>query len=80
MTDRLLPKKCPTKKKCFATEADAQPYLEITQAKDHPSRAALLGVYRCRACHWLHVGHQRGPIYTRTTRRGKHAPRFPQNT
>ena len=53
----IYPLKCPTKKKCFRTGAEAQPYLESLKASEHPARAATLSVYRCRQCQWLHLGH-----------------------
>ena len=34
-----------------------QPRLESLQAREHPVRAAMLSVYRCRLCQWFHLGH-----------------------
>lgn len=75
----LTPRKCVTKKKCFASEAEAEPYLQFGRETDHPSVAKLLGVYRCNQCHWLHIGHDRGWKALRTTRRGKNK-RVPHQT
>lgn len=75
--DRPSPLKCPTKKKCFRSVAEAQPYIDNLAPTEHPSQAKLLIVYRCRRyCGWFHIGHDRGPMKQRTTRRGKHAPKF----
>lgn len=69
----LTPLKCPTGKKVFRTEAEAAPYVALHFEKEHPARAALVGVYRCPRCSALHIGHDRGWATLRTTRRGKHA-------
>ena len=58
------PMKCPTKKKCFRTLDEAQPYLESLKASEHPVRAAMLATYRCPHCQWLHIGHS-GPVRRR---------------
>lgn len=66
---------CPTKKKCHRTAEEAQPYLESLIIEDHPALAKRLGIYICRLCGNFHVGHNFGPIATRTQRRGKHSTR-----
>ena len=53
----LYPLKCPTKKKCFRTPDEATPHLHSLRASEHPARAVLLSVYRCRLCQWFHIGH-----------------------
>ena len=63
---------CPTGKRGYATEADAQPHLESLAHRNHPKLAAKLVIYRCRLCLGLHVGHDHGWATHRTTRRGKH--------
>lgn len=71
LPQRPVPLQCYTKKKCFKTETEAQPYVYSLANQEHPSRAKLLNIYRCRGCGWLHVGHNGLSLGPR--RRGRHA-------
>jgi hypothetical protein len=67
---------CPTGKRRYLTAADAAPYLRSLKFRSHPAHAAKLDVYGpCPQCGGWHIGHNYGPISTRTQRRGKHAKR-----
>lgn len=72
LPQRPVPLQCHTRKKCFRTEEDAQPYIRSLTAQEHPARSKRLAVYKCGMCRWLHVGHDFGHASQRTARRGKH--------